>query len=93
LADERDLILFRRKMILMNSQKELISFATIELKQKCYTTIGIRNLGFIFLNDKDKLQFFELAYAYVYDPENYPTLERFLNNPEDISKFRAGLKN
>jgi hypothetical protein len=93
LADERDLILFRRKMILMNNQKELISFAAIEFKQKCYTTIGIRNLSFIFLNDKDKLQFFELAYAYVYDPENFPTLERFLNNQEDISKFRGLIKN
>jgi hypothetical protein len=93
LADERDLILFRRKMILMNSQKELISFAAIEFKQKCYTTIGIRNLSFIFLNDKDKLQFFELAYTYVYDPENFATLERFLNDSEDINKFRVLLKN
>ena len=45
------------------------------------------------LNDKDKLQFFELAYANVYDPENYATLERFLNDEEEINKFRSLLKN
>ena len=77
----------------MNKQEEVISFAAVEFKQKCYTTIGIRNLGFIFLNDKDKLQFFELAYANVYDPENFATLERFLNDEEEINKFRSLLKN
>jgi hypothetical protein len=87
-ANERDLILFRRKMILMNNQKELLFFASKEFKQKCYTTLLIRNLSFIFLNDSDKFQFFKLAYSNVVDPENFGTLERFLNDEPEILNFR-----
>ena len=87
-AEERDLILFRRKMILMNNQTELLFFASKEFKQKCYSTLYIRNLSFIFLNDKEKLQFLKLAYTNVLDPENFGSLERFLTDEQEILNFR-----
>ena len=87
-ANERDLVLFRRKLILMNNQKELLFFASKEFKERCYTTLLIRNLSFIFLNDMDKFQFFKLAYSNVSDPENFGTLERFLNDEQEILKFK-----
>lgn len=91
-ADERDLILFRRKMILMNNQNEILFFAGKEFRQKCYSTLQIRNLSFIFLNDKDKFHFFKLAYINVLDPENFANLERFLNDEQEISNFRNLIK-
>jgi hypothetical protein len=91
-ADERDLILFRRKMILMNNQNEVLFFAGKEFRQKCYSTLFIRNLSFIFLNDKDKFNFFKLAYNNVLDPENFETLERFLNDEQEILNFRNLIK-
>ena len=92
-ANERDFILFRRKMILMNNQKELLFFASKEFKQKCYTTLLVRNLSFIFLNDNDKFQFFKLAYSNVLDPENFGTLERFLVDEQEILKFKNLINN
>ncbi|MCF8342058.1 MAG: DUF4476 domain-containing protein [Chitinophagaceae bacterium] len=91
-ADERDLILFRRKMILMNNQNEVLFFAGKEFRQKCYSTLQIRNLSFIFLNDKDKFNFFKLAYNNVIDPENFEILERFLNDEQEILNFRNLIK-
>jgi len=91
-ADERDLILFRRKMILMNNQNEVLFFAGKEFRQKCYSTLFIRNLSFIFLNDKDKFNFLKLAYNNVLDPENFATLERFLSDEQEILNFRNLIK-
>ena len=36
----------------------------------------------------DKFQFFKLAYSNVSDPENFGTLERFLNDEQEILKFK-----
>jgi hypothetical protein len=79
-------------MILMNNQNDVLFFAGKELRQKCYSTLFIRNLSFIFLNDKDKFNFLKLAYNNVLDPENFATLERFLSDEQEILNFRNLIK-
>ena len=49
----------------------MISEAKKYFKVKCFTSAQIKNLSTLFLNDEGKYKFFDAAYKYVSDAENF----------------------
>ena len=60
---------------------------------KCFATEQIKNLGLLFLNEKGKFDFFDLAYTYVTDPDKFTVLQSELKDPYYINRFKAKLRN
>ena len=93
LADDKDFFALRKKMTTIeNDVDAMISSAKKEFKSKCYTSIQIKNLCVLFLNDADKYAFLDAAYPYVQDPGNYITLSNLLTESYYINRFKAMLK-
>ena len=88
LASEDDFLKLRKKMAEEESDDNMVSAAVKAFKTKCFTTSQIKNLGFLFLNDKGRYSFFNKGYSFVSDPENYSTLVNQLSDPVYIARFK-----
>lgn len=91
-ADENDFLRIRKRMAAETSDDNMIAEAKKILKTKCFSTVQIKNLGLLFLNDEGKYKFFDAAYASVSDPGNYPSLESELKDTYYINRFKAMLR-
>lgn len=58
-------------------------------KTKCFTSLQLKNLSALFLNDAGKYNFFDIAYKYVLDAENFTSLQSELKDQYYIDKFKA----
>ena len=68
---------------------DMISEARKTFKTKCFSTVQIRNLSTLFLTDESKYKFFDAAYQYVSDLENFSTLQSALKEEYYINRFKA----
>lgn len=91
-ATEKEVLALRKKVLGMGSDEEMMAAILKELKARCYTTEGLQNLSYVFVNDSMRCRLFEESFPYIYDPANYGSLERLLNNEEYISRFRKLIK-
>ena len=91
-ADENDFLRIRKRMAAETSDDNMIAEAKKLFKTRCFTTVQIRNLGALFLNDAGKYNFFDAAYPYVSDTENFPGLEAELKDTYYINRFKAMLR-
>ncbi len=92
IAAESDFFSLRKKMAAEEGDDNMISEARKYFKTKCFTTQQVKNLGALFLNDEGKYKFFDTAYDYVADPENFPSLQAELKDEYFIRRFKAMLK-
>ena len=60
--------------------------------KKCYTTKQIERLSLLFMDDMGRYKFFDDAYQYVTDRENFPRLATFLTDEYYINRFKAMLR-
>jgi hypothetical protein len=67
----------------------MVGFAQKVFKAKCFTTDKVKNLGFLFLNDKGRYKFFDMAYPYVSDPQNFSSLQSQLTDTYFLNRFKA----
>ena len=88
-ATDEDFLKLRKKMAAANTEDAMIAVAQKFLKAKCYTTDQIKNLSVLFLKDAGKYRFFDLAYQFVSDSNNFSTLESQLSEAYYISRFKA----
>lgn len=91
-ALEQDFLKLRKKMASAKSEEEMIASAKKTFKIKCFTTDQIKNLGVIFLNDAGRYNFFDLAYPFVSDTNNYKQLEDQLTDTYYRSRFQAMIR-
>ena len=91
IADETDFFKLRKRMAAIEGDDDMISDARIYFKAKCFTVAQIKNLGTLFLNDAGKYKFFDVAYAYVADTENFSSLQSELKDEYYINRFKAML--
>jgi hypothetical protein len=91
-AIEDDFYKLRKKMAAVNDDDAMISEAKKTFKTKCFSTIQIRNLSALFLTDESKYKFFDAAYPYVSDLENFSTLQSTLKEEYYINRFKAMLR-
>ena len=72
---------------------DMVSEARKYFKTKCFTVLQLKNLSTLFLNDDGKYKFFDAAYIYVSDAENFTGLQSELKDEYYINRFKAMLRN
>lgn len=88
-ATDNDFLNLRKKMAEENDNDKMIRIAKKYFKSKCYSTAQIKNLSYIFLTNDSKYQFFEAAYPFVSDSNQYQTLENQFTDPYYLNRFKA----
>ena len=91
-ATEDDFYKLRKKMAAEKNDDDMISEAKKTFKTKCFSTVQMRNLSTLFLNDESKYKFFDSSYQYVSDLENFSTLQSTLKDEYYINRFKAMLR-
>ena len=89
LADKDDFLKIRKKMAAEPDADGMLEQARKLFKQKCYSTEQIKNLSVLFLTNRGKYDFFDQAYRYVHDPQQFPTLQSELTEEYYINRFQA----
>lgn len=80
-------------MAASENDEDMLNEAKKYFKIKCFTTSQLKNLSTLFLNDEGKYKFFDTAYSYVTDTENFSSLQAELKEEYYINRFRAMLRN
>ena len=93
IATEDDFLKVRKKMTSEKNEEGMVTVAKKMFKQKCFSTEQIKNLSVLFLKDEEKYHFFDAAYPFVHDSQQFKLLESQLTDPYIITRFRAMLRN
>jgi Domain of unknown function (DUF4476) len=91
-ADEDDFLKLRKKMAAETSDEDMITVARKSFKTKCYSTEQVRNLGVLFLKDEGRYKFFDAAYPFIHDTNNFHSLEQVLTDEYYKNRFRAMIR-
>jgi Domain of unknown function (DUF4476) len=92
-ATDDDFFKTRKKMVAEDSDDAMVDAARKQFKQKCYSVEQIKNLSLLFLNDAGKYKFFDAAYPYTSDTQNFAGLEALLKDEYYIKRFKSMLRN
>jgi hypothetical protein len=87
-AAEADFMKLRKKMAAEKDDDDMVDEARKYFRTKCFTTLQMKNLGALFLDDLGKYKFFEMAYLFVSDRENFLSLQSELKNDYYINRFK-----
>ncbi len=88
-ADNEDFLKLRKKMASESSDDNMIKIAKKAFHSHCFSTEQIKNLSLLFLTDEGKYRFFDEAYAFVSDSNQYITLQSQLTDSYYINRFKA----
>jgi hypothetical protein len=88
-ATEDDFFKLRKRMVSERKDDDMIAEARRIFKTKCFSTIQLKNLSTLFLTDEFKYKFFDAAYQYVSDSENFLSLQSELKDEYFINRFKA----
>jgi len=88
-ADNGDFLKLRKKMASESSDDNMIKIAKKVFHSKCFSTEQIKNLSFLFLTDEGKYKFFDEAYAFVSDSDQYVTLQSQFTDSYYLNRFKA----
>lgn len=88
-ATERDFIRLRKYMASETNDEAMIDEAKRYFKNKCFTTEQIKNLSALFLTSAAKYQFFDAAYPYVTDKDQFSLLESEIKDAYYLKRFKA----
>ena len=78
-----------QKMASENSDDHMIKIAKKAFHSKCFSTEQIKNLSFLFLTNSGKYMFFDMAYPFASDSDQYSTLQSQLTDSYYINRFKA----
>ena len=92
IAVENDFLTLRKNMVSKKDDDAMVSEAKKYFKTKCFTTAQIKNLSVLFLNDAGKYKFFDAAYSYTSDIENFNSLQAELRDDYYVNRFKAMLR-
>ncbi len=88
-ASDLDLDKLRMKMLAESNLDERIVLAKKVFRTRCFTTKQIKALTELFVNDKTRYAFFDAAYPFVSDSENFKALVELLNEEYYITRFKV----
>lgn len=92
IATDDDFLKTRKRMASETSAEGMINAAKKRFKSACYSTEQIRNLSVLFLKDETRYKFFDAAYPFVHNTQNFPDLVSALTDEYYISRFKAMLR-
>ncbi|TMI86442.1 MAG: hypothetical protein E6H08_21040 [Bacteroidetes bacterium] len=87
-ASENDFLKLRKKMAAQRTEEGMISESKKVFKSKCFTTEQVKNLGNLFLNEAGKFQFYETAYPFNSDQDNFASLQVEFKDAYFIHRFK-----
>ena len=88
-ASNDDFIKLRAKMANSKDDDEMLYKAHIVFTKKCFTTKQIDLLSTLFLSEGGKYKFFDDAFQYVSDPQNFTQLQKNLTEAYYIKRFKT----
>lgn len=88
-ATNNDFFKLRKNMASESTDEDMVGEAKKVFKTKCFTTEQVKNLGALFLTSAGKYQFFDAAYLYVSDQENFRSLASELKDDYYLKRFKA----
>ncbi len=88
-ADNQDFFKLRKKLASEISVENMLKVAKKAFRSKCFSTEQIKNLSFLFLTNEGKYMFFDVAYAFASDSDQYHTLQSQLSDPYYVNRFKA----
>jgi hypothetical protein len=91
-ASEEDFLKLRKKMAAEQNEESMLKLAKKYFKLKCYSTEQVKNLATLFLNDQGKYNFLDIAYPFVSDSFNFPSLQILITDDYFISRFKAMIR-
>jgi len=89
MVSEEELNKWKKKMISANSDGDMIKVVNRLMPGKCLSTEQVKNLSGLFLSDEGRYSFFDAAYPFTYDTENYSVLESQLFDSYYKKRFKA----
>jgi hypothetical protein len=92
-ANNDDFTIIRKKILSADSEPAMVAVADKYFKQKCYSVEQIKNLTALFLSNKGRYSFLDLAYLYTTDADNFASLEKLLTDEYYVKRFKAMLRN
>jgi hypothetical protein len=87
-ATETDFLKLRKKMAAETDDDDMVDEARKYFKTKCFTTVQIKNLGALFLDDLGKYKFYSMAYLFVSDAENFSSLQSEFKKEYYLKRFQ-----
>lgn len=91
-ADDNDFLKLRKKMAAENNDDDMVAVAKKTFRSMCFSTEQIKNLSVLFLEDQGRYKFFDAAYPFVYDTQNFSTLQDQLSDSYFINRFKAMIR-
>jgi len=88
-ATNEDFLKTRLDMAAAATEEDMLKAAKLSFKNKMYTTEQIKNLGVLFLNEKGRLRFFEIAKPSISDINHFAMLQNQFTQPDLIDKFNS----
>jgi hypothetical protein len=92
LASDADFLKLQKKMGAENDNDDRLDEAKKVFKTKCFATAQVKSLSTLFPDEGGKYRFFDLAYPYVSDKDNFPSLATELKDEYYVNRFRAMLR-
>jgi len=92
LASEEDLMKLRKRIMASGSDEEKLKVTKKYLKSKCFMVEQIRNLSVLFFKDEARFSYFEIAYPFVFDSNNFVKLQNQLKDPNYINRFQSMIR-
>lgn len=86
-ATQDDFFKVRKSMAAVTSDDEMIEVARRVFQTKCFSTLQIKNLSSLFLNEEGKFQFFVATHTHVSDKENFRNLQSEFKEEKYIQLF------
>ena len=92
-ADDDEFLNLRKKMDKgRDNENQMLNMAHKAFEKRCFNVRQIQRLSILFQTDESKYKFFDDAYNYTYDPENFPSLIVELNDDYYKRRFKAMLR-
>jgi hypothetical protein len=92
-ANNDDFLKLRRKMAARTNDDGMLDEARKYFKSRCFATEQLKNLSTLFLSNAGKYNFFNAAYNYTTDVENFSSLQSELKDQYYINRFKEMLHN
>lgn len=91
-ATNEDFLKLRKRMASERNAENMVKVAKKYLKLKCYSTEQIKDLSYLFLNDEGKYLFFDTAYPFTSNSDQYQTLQSQLTDQYYLNRFKAMIR-
>lgn len=91
-ASNEDFLKLRKKMAAENNMDNMLKTARKYFRSKCFSTEQIKDLSYLFLTNEGKYKFFDAAYPYTSDSDQYEILESQLTDEYYLTRFKAMIR-